>query len=141
MLKNGNIQALAAGKNRVLGKLLSNKSEKVAPILQTEQVFIKHIYRQYNCVLDEKVYSGKAPKTPLLNSNYDGSFIAGILQLRYNYSMPVERIVKYLTEVSLRLNASIICSLSHWPISSNIGLAFCWRNCLISSGNNDSLCA
>jgi transposase len=161
-----------AGKNRGLGKLLSNKSEKVAPAPQTEQVqadiepqgpcrvdlkergnnharrkeyfdietivedvypndpgfdkeksrvighvdsiiyefaparFIKHIYRQYNCVLDEKVYSGKAPKTPLLNSNYDGSFIAGMLQLRYIYSMPVERIVKYFTEHGFEMNKS-----------------------------------
>ena len=31
-------------------------------------------------------------------SNYDGSFIAGIAQLRYIYSMPVERIVKYFSE-------------------------------------------
>ena len=171
LLKNSNIQALA-GKNRGLGKLLSNKSEKVAPIPQTLQVqadiepqgpcrvdlkergnnharrkeyfdietivedvypndpgfdkeksrvighvdsiiyeflparFIKHIYRQYNCVLDEKVYSGKAPKTPLLNSNYDGSFIAGMLQLRYIYSMPVERIVKYFTEHGFEMNKS-----------------------------------
>jgi transposase len=171
LLKNGNIQALA-NKNRGLGKLLSNKSEKVAPIPQTEQVqadiepqgpcrvdlkergnnharrkeyfdietivedvypndpgfdkeksrvighvdsiiyefaparFIKHIYRQYNCVLNEKVYSGKAPRTPLLNSNYDGSFIAGMLQLRYIYSMPVERIVKYFTEHGFEMNKS-----------------------------------
>ncbi len=161
-----------AGKNRGLGKLLSNKSEKVAPAPQTEQVqagiepqgpcrvdlkergnnnarrkeyfdietivddvypndpgfdkkksrvighvdsiiyeyvsarFVKHVYRQYNCVLNEKVYSGKAPKTPLLNSNYDGSFIAGMLQLRYIYSMPVERIVKYFTEHGFEINKS-----------------------------------
>ena len=171
LLKNGNIQTLA-NKNRGLGKLLSNKSEKVALIPQTGQVqadiepqgpcrvdlkergnnharrkeyfdietivedvypndpgfdkeksrvighvdsiiyefaparFIKHIYRQYNCVLNEKVYSGKAPRTPLLNSNYDGSFIAGMLQLRYIYSMPVERIVKYFTEHGFEINKS-----------------------------------
>lgn len=60
--------------------------------------FIKRIFRQYNYTLEEKVYSGKAPRTPLLNSNYDGSFIAGMLQLRYIYSMPVERIIKYFAE-------------------------------------------
>jgi hypothetical protein len=41
---------------------------------------------------------GRAPEAPLLGSNYDGSFIAGIAQLRYIYSMPVERIVKYFQE-------------------------------------------
>ncbi len=45
--------------------------------------FIKQIYRQYNCLFNEKVYSGKAPRAPLQNSNYDSSFIAGMLQLRY----------------------------------------------------------
>ena len=42
--------------------------------------------------------SGKAPLAPLQNSSYDGSFIAGIAQLRYLYSMPVERIVAYFNE-------------------------------------------
>ena len=41
---------------------------------------------------------GKAPDAPFLNSNYDGSFIAGMAHLRYMYSMPVERIVKYFNE-------------------------------------------
>lgn len=68
--------------------------------------FIKRIFRQYNCLLDEKIYSAKAPRTPLLNSNYDGSFIAGMLQLRYIYSMPVERIVKYFAEHGFEMNKS-----------------------------------
>ncbi len=68
--------------------------------------FIKRIFRQYNCLLDEKIFSGKAPRTPLLNSNYDGSFMAGMLQLRYIYSMPVERIVKYFTEHGFEMNKS-----------------------------------
>jgi len=168
LLKNGHIQELT-GKNRGLGKLLSNKSEKItvpagaAPVkdpgetaaanlkergnnnakrkeffdLETiiEEVypddpgfdkeksrvighvdsilyecippkFIKRIFRQYNCLLDEKIYSGKAPRSPLLNSNYDSSFIAGILQLRYIYSMPVERIVKYFAEHGFEINKS-----------------------------------
>lgn len=68
--------------------------------------FIKRIFRQYNCLLDEKIYSGKAPRSPLLNSNYDGSFIAGMLQLRYIYSMPVERIVKYFAEHGFEISKS-----------------------------------
>lgn len=169
--KKADNQALE-GKNRGLGKLLSNKSEKVTTPAQIEQPlpeaqpqgpiridlkergnnnskrkeyfdmetiveevypndpgfdkeksrvigyvdsitykyhpcrFLKVIHRQYNCVQDEKVYSGKAPRTPLLNSNYDGSFIAGMLQLRYIYSMPVERIVKYFTENGFEMSKS-----------------------------------
>lgn len=167
LLKNGRIQTLT-GKNRGLGKLISNKSEKVTPEpcqdvavpvepsvvnlkdrgnnnakrkeffdMETiiEEVypddpgfdkekarvigyvdsilyecipakFIKRIFRQYNCLLNEKVYSAKAPRAPLLNSNYDGSFIAGMLQLRYIYSMPIERIVKYFAEHGFDMSKS-----------------------------------
>ena len=60
--------------------------------------FIKHVYRVHRYVQDGVVMEGKAPDAPFLGSNYDGSFIAGIAQLRYLYSMPVERIVGYFTE-------------------------------------------
>ena len=60
--------------------------------------FIKRVYHVHVYTQDGVVMEGKAPVTPLLGSNYDGSFIAGIAQLRYIYSMPVERIVKYFTE-------------------------------------------
>ena len=60
--------------------------------------FIKRIYHVHVYTQDGVVMEGKAPATPLLGSNYDGSFIAGIAQLRYIYSMPVERVVKYFTE-------------------------------------------
>ena len=80
--------------------------------------FTKTIYRQYNCVQQEKVYSGKAPRSPLQNSNYDASFIAGMLQLRYVYSMPVERIVKYFTENGFELNKAI----AHGLIKKSAGL-------------------
>lgn len=162
--KQQDIQSLQ-GKNRGLGKLLGNKSEKIAVSPQSPEVasakknaspkergnngakrkeyvdmetvleevfpdspgfdptkaktightdsilykyvpgkFIKQIFRQYNCLQGGKMYSGNAPKAPLLNSNYDSSFIAGMLQLRYIYSMPVERIVKLFTENGFELN-------------------------------------
>ena len=162
--KNQDIQSLQ-GKNRGLGKLLGNKSEKISvppkspeaasikkaispkdrgnngakrkeyvdietvieevfpdspdfdltkaqTIGHTDSIlykyvpgkFIKHISRQYNCLLNGKMYSGNAPKAPLLNSNYDSSFIAGMLQLRYIYSMSVERIVKFFTENGFEIN-------------------------------------
>jgi len=33
-----------------------------------------------------------------LNSSYSPSFAAGLLQMRYIYSMPVERIIKYFAD-------------------------------------------
>ena len=52
------------------------------------------------------IIAGSLPATPLLNSNYDASFIAGILQLRYIYSMPVERIIKLFAENGFEMNKS-----------------------------------
>lgn len=57
--------------------------------------FVKHIYHIHNLKKDDIIYSGATPLSPLMNSRFDGSFIAGIAELRYLYSMPVERIVKY----------------------------------------------
>mgnify|MGYP002626569729 CR=1 FL=1 len=60
--------------------------------------FIKKVYHVHVYTQDGTIMEGKAPEAPLLGSNYDGSFIAGIAQLRYIYSMPVERIVKLFQE-------------------------------------------
>ena len=60
--------------------------------------FIKKVYHVHVYTQDGAIMEGKAPLAPLQGSNYDGSFIAGIAQLRYIYSMPVERIVKYFSE-------------------------------------------
>ncbi len=60
--------------------------------------FIKEVIHVHTMKVNGTLISAKAPLTPLLNSSYDGSFIAGIAQLRYLYSMPVERIVNYFTE-------------------------------------------
>lgn len=68
--------------------------------------FIKHINHQYYYRYLGNIISGSLPATPLLNSNYDASFIAGILQLRYIYSMPVERIIKFFAENGFEMNKS-----------------------------------
>lgn len=60
--------------------------------------FIKHVYRIHTLKCGESVLSAKVPQAPLLNSRYDGSFMAGMAELRYIYSMPVERIVKYFRD-------------------------------------------
>jgi hypothetical protein len=67
--------------------------------------FVKIIYRQHNFVMGKKVYNaGLPPHTPFLNSSYDASFIAGILQFRYGYFMPVERIVHLFEENGFDVN-------------------------------------
>ena len=68
--------------------------------------FIKKIYHVHIYTQDGAIMEGKAPVAPLLGSNYDGSFIAGIAQLRYIYSMPVERIVKLFQENGFDMDKS-----------------------------------
>ena len=65
--------------------------------------FIKYIYRQNIYSFNETVFSGCAPAAPFLNSQYDGSFVAGLCQLRYIYSMSVERIVNFFRENGFEL--------------------------------------
>lgn len=69
--------------------------------------FIKHIYHRHYYVHRDSIVYGELPATPLLNSSCQASFLAGILQLRYIYSMPVERIVKYFTESGFELPKAI----------------------------------
>ena len=47
--------------------------------------FLKITYNLHSFKQNERIFSPKASSTPLLNSNYDGSFVAGIAQLRYIY--------------------------------------------------------
>lgn len=60
--------------------------------------FIKRIYHVKTYTQNDEFFSGKAPDAPFLNSQYDGSFIAGMAQLRYIYAMPVERILIWTKE-------------------------------------------
>jgi hypothetical protein len=66
--------------------------------------FKKTIYRQYNCKFADKILSGTAPRALFMNSNYDASFIAGMMQYRYIYTMPVERIINQFNENGFELN-------------------------------------
>ena len=60
--------------------------------------FIKTVYH-INTYTDGRImYPGKTPPALLLNSSYSPSFAAGLLQMRYIYSMPVERIIKYFAD-------------------------------------------
>lgn len=68
--------------------------------------FIKKIYHVKVYTQNDEFFSGKAPIAPFLNSQYDGSFIAGMAQLRYLYAMPVERIVRLFNENGFDLTKS-----------------------------------
>lgn len=60
--------------------------------------FIKHIYHQHIFISGDSIVRAKLPMAPLQNSSFDGSFIAGIMELRYMYSMSVERITAYFND-------------------------------------------
>lgn len=60
--------------------------------------FIKHVYKLRICELAGKAETPRTPPTPIFNSNFDSSFIAAILQLRYAYFLPVERIAGLFNE-------------------------------------------
>jgi transposase len=62
---------------------------------------IKHIYRCKRYRMGDDFFEGKAPVAPFLNSNFDSSLLAHLIQQRYVYGMPVERIVKYLNEMGI----------------------------------------
>ena len=57
--------------------------------------FIKHVYKIHTYAQDGRLFEGKTPVSAFLNSSYDGSFIAGLMELRYIQSLPVERIINY----------------------------------------------
>ena len=66
--------------------------------------FIKEVLHIHTIKSEGRLKSVKAPQTPIQNSSFDGSFIAGLAQLRYLYSMPVERIVNYFSENGFNLD-------------------------------------
>ena len=72
---------------------------------------IKHIYRIHKYSNDGVIIEGKAPMTPLLNSSYSSSFIAFLIQQRYVYGMPVERIMAYLHEIGVDIAKSCLHGL------------------------------
>lgn len=65
---------------------------------------LKTVYRIRSYTDGDTVYQGSAPKAALRNSSYDSSFIAHLMELRYVYSMPVERIVDYIGANGFTLN-------------------------------------
>ena len=81
--------------------------DKVRDVIRYSMIpprFIKEVLHIHTVKAGDRLVSARAPQTPLQNSSFDGSFIAGIAQLRYLYSMPVERIVNYFSENGFNLD-------------------------------------
>ena len=94
-------------KARIIGRKDENGAYPYRVSIRYECVpmrFIKHVYKIYTYTQGGKPYEGKAPKAAFLNSNFDASFLAGIMQLRYIYAMPVERIVNYFEDNGFSLS-------------------------------------
>lgn len=72
---------------------------------------IKHIYRCKSYRMGDDVFEGKAPIAPFLNSNFDSSLLACLIQQRYVYGMPVERIIKQLGEMGIDIPKSTVHGL------------------------------
>lgn len=79
---------------------------------------IKHIYRCKSYRMGDDLFDGKAPVAPFLNSNFDSSLLAHLIQQRYVYGMPVERIMKYLNEMGVDIPKATI----HGLIEKSAGL-------------------
>jgi len=57
--------------------------------------FIKYEYHLRTYRQGDVIYAPKTPTSARQNSSFGGSFVAGLAELRYLYSMPVERITSY----------------------------------------------
>lgn len=72
---------------------------------------IKHIYRCKKYRMGDDFFEGKAPDAPFMNSNFDSSLLAHLIQQRYIYGMPVERNMKYLNEMGIDIPKATIHGL------------------------------
>ncbi len=79
---------------------------------------IKHIYHCKKYRMGDDFFEGKAPMTPFMNSNFDSSLLAHLIQQRYVYGLPVERIMKYLNEMGI----DIPKATTHGLIEKSAGL-------------------
>ena len=72
---------------------------------------IKHIYRCKRYRMGDVLFEGIAPISPFHNSNFDSSLLAHLIQQRYVYGMPVERIIKYLNEMGIDIPKATVHGL------------------------------
>ena len=79
---------------------------------------IKYIYRCKKYRIGDDLFEGKAPLAPFQNSQFDSSMLAHLIQQRYVYGMPVERVMKYLSEMGI----DIPKATTHGLIEKTAGL-------------------
>ena len=80
--------------------------------------FIKHVYKIHTYTQEGRLFEGKTPASAFLNSSYDGSFIAGLMELRYIQSLPVERIINYFESHGFTLKKPTAHKLMEKPQAS-----------------------
>lgn len=85
-------------------RLLSSKARECIRFECVPMRFIKHVYRIRTYAQNGQLFEGKTPPSAFLNSYYDGSFVAGLMELRYIQSMPIERIVRLFESHGFGLN-------------------------------------
>ncbi len=78
-----------------LKEALQQKGESLGRQKRIAKGLARLVYRIHAYTQDGRLFEGKPPVSAFLNSSYDGSFIAGLMELRYMQSLPVERIVSY----------------------------------------------
>lgn len=92
------------GFDRQKARLLSEKQRLSIRYEFVPMRFIKHVYRIHVYTQEGCILEGKTPPSAFFNSSYDASFVAGLLELRYLHSMPVERIVSYFSHHGFNLH-------------------------------------
>lgn len=93
---------------------------------------IKHIYRCKKYRMGDKFFEGKAPIAPFQNSAFDSSFLAYLIQQRYVYGMPVERIMKYMEELGIDIPKATLHGLIKKSAGVLDSLALALKDAILS---------
>lgn len=93
---------------------------------------IKRIYREKAYKQDGMFHTGHAPAAVAPGSNFDSSVVADICKLRYELSMPVERIIKLYTDQGFDMAKSTAHNLLKLGDKALEGLYGVLRNAVLS---------
>ncbi|WP_019207270.1 IS66 family transposase [Phocaeicola abscessus] len=82
-------------------------------------------YHRHKQRINDTLKCAKAPLTPLQNSQYESSFIAHIIALRFGYALPIERVVKMVNAEGFDLSKTTAFNLLEgaYVLLENIGTA------------------
>lgn len=88
--------------------------------------YVKEIhYHRHKQRINGTLVCPKAPLTPIQNSQYDSSFIAHIVSLRFGYALPIERVVKMINTEGFSLPKTTAFNLLEgaYALLQNMGKA------------------